>query len=87
MEVPDGFPAVLPDDQLDATIHEWMREYREIWPESRLPELVIGFINAGLQEQARRELVASTKAARRVLLVAVVTLLVAIATLLVAIAK
>jgi hypothetical protein len=87
MEVPDGFPAALPDDQLDATIREWMREYREIWPTSRLPELVIAFIAAGLQEQARRELVASTKAARRVLVVAVLTLLIAVATLFVAIVK
>jgi hypothetical protein len=42
---------------------------------------------SSLQEQARRELVASTKAARRVLVVAVFTLLVATATLLVAVVK
>jgi hypothetical protein len=90
-ELPAGFPSKLSDDDLAAAIDEWIAEYREIWPTSKLPELSLAFVNSGLQEQSRREVAASAQSAARaaqfVVGIAGLTLLVAVVTLIVAIAK
>jgi hypothetical protein len=68
-----------------------LRERPTVWPTSTLPELVMAFIDAGLQELSRREVAASAKsaadAASKVVIIAGLTLVFAIITLIVAIAK
>ncbi len=90
-DLPAGFPSKLSDDELAATIDEWISEYRTIWPTSKLPELSLALVNSGLQEQSRREVVASAKsaaqAARWVVVIAGLTLAVAVITLIVAMVK
>jgi len=90
-ELPAGFPSNLSDDELAAAIDEWVAEYREIWPKSKLPEPSLAFVNSGLREQSRREVAASARwaarAAQWVVGIAGLTLLVAVITLAVAIGK
>jgi hypothetical protein len=81
----------LSDEQLREVIEGWVAEYTRTYPTSKLPELLLAFVNTALQELSRREIAASAqsaaKAASRVLIVAALTLPVAVTTLIVAIVK
>ena len=82
MSIPEGFPARLSDDQLTATLDEWITGYSRLYGDvsPQLPELKLALINAGLQEQARRETAERPRHPRRrqhprtVLAIAIVTL-------------
>jgi hypothetical protein len=63
-EVPAGFPTKLSDDELAGAIEKWIGEYRETYPTSKLPELILAFVNTASQEQLRREASAAARQAR-----------------------
>jgi hypothetical protein len=90
-EIPVGFPSELSDDDLQEAIERWIDEYAGTYPTTKLPELLVAFVNAALQERSRREVAASahaaTRAARSAFIVAMLTLAVAITTLVVAIVQ
>jgi hypothetical protein len=53
-DVPEGFPSRLSDDELAEAIEQWSVEYRTRYPNSKLPELILAFINSALQEQSNQ---------------------------------
>ena len=86
-EVPEGFPSHLSDDELVAVIEEWSAEYRTRYPTSKLPELIVAFINTASQEQLRREARSTTKLAKLSLFVAGAALFVSTLSLVVALVR
>jgi hypothetical protein len=83
-EVPAGFPTKLSDDQLAEVIEKWIAEYRETYPMSKLPELILAFVNTASQEQLRRE---SSVAARQARYLAAAALAVSVLSLVVILVK
>lgn len=86
--VPDDYPHGLSDDGLAQAIEEMVAGSLVRFGldfEKLLPELQLALIQAGLQEQSRREFVAMTTSANTTLLVAKASLAAAVITLAVAV--
>jgi hypothetical protein len=92
MDVPPvGFPHGLSDVELEDVTAVLAREAERFWAPQMLPELKLALLNAGLQEQSRRETEAllsvsreaaqdAKRAADRTLLVAKATAVIALLT-------
>jgi hypothetical protein len=63
-EVPAGFPTKLRDDELAEAIDKWIAEYRGVYSTTKLPELILAFVNTASREQLRREASAAARQAR-----------------------
>lgn len=58
MPLPDEYPFLLPDDELAAETNELFETFREVYSvdfKKLLPELQLAIVQAGIQEQSRRD--------------------------------
>jgi hypothetical protein len=80
IEIPEGFPSRLTDDELSEFVDRWVRDYAEMYgdPSYHLPELKLAFMRMALEEQTRRALNQFSESSKR-LTVALIVLTIVIA--------
>jgi hypothetical protein len=67
IEIPDGFPSRLTDDELSEFVDRWVSLYTQMYgdPSAHLPELKLGFMRMALEEQTRRALEHFSESSKR----------------------